>query len=424
MFCNSLLTRALAATAVAGIALLGPAVAAGAATAEPAAPAAPLVSIGVGLDIGATVTIGSGPAVAPQPVTVATTPTGIDVSVDTGSRTTSAMQSAAPVPTAPPAPVPVGADPTAGGRLVTADASVDACIAAALLGGRSVEGCGQPPGAAVPTLAQALARVGVCARLAIVSDAPVDPCGSPTTTGRSALVGLATDDDVCLAATVLGLVDDAACGTGSGSGPAGSDPTDDTTEPPVLGGEVGGDVCLGLALLTDSDSSACPAEVAGEQVGGTDPGSEGQGAVASNGLVADTASFRSSAASEATPGVSGSLPFTGRGSTDVALLGLADRGDRSGPAPDRTLPVAGRFPRLKPRADRGAPGAPTRGHRAARCPIPVAPPKSRSAGGTGQAPAVFITCSKSGPGRSRPQLSGRSTRWSSDCSAAATSRNR
>jgi hypothetical protein len=304
--------------AVVGVAIAGPVTGAGAATNDTSAPA---VGIAVDLGTGPIVTIGG----TPRPGITATAP--VDGHV-TGAIGTPTVPTAAGslVGTAGPTLAPFAPFLTVGsaGRLVDADVTLHACIAAALLGGRDPVGCGLPVGSPTPSLAEALARVGVCARAAVLAAAPVTPCGATPSAGSSgdnaavppSLVGLDTDTQACLAATVLGLADPSRCSTtvdGAGSDGNGSGTTNGATDPGATGATSVGDraVCLGLAVLTATDGNACD-EVAGEQVG--------------NGSVAGTTGAEPLALATEAAGGSGdgsdALAFTGANSVLLTLAGL------------------------------------------------------------------------------------------------------
>ena len=323
MSARSLLARALASVAVVGVAIVGPVTGAGAATNDPST-----ASVGITVDLGARpiVTIGGAPAHH----------SGVTATVPVDGHATATVDSPA-VPravaplagTAAPAFAPAAPVPAVGSvnRLVDADVRLHVCIAAALLGGRAPNGCGLPVGSPTPSLADALARVGVCARAAVLAAAPVTPCGATGDGSGSAaarppaLVGLDTDAQACAAATVLGLADRSRCSTavdGSGSNGTGSPSDDAGIDPSATGGTSvvdGADVCLGLAVLTGSDGTAC-GDVAGDQAG--------------TGAPADTVGAEPLAlATEAANGSgdgsgegSGVLAFTGANSVLLALAGF------------------------------------------------------------------------------------------------------
>jgi hypothetical protein len=166
------LARPLAASAVAGIALLGLGGTAGASTVSLSAP--PIA--GGFLSGDPVVTIGSGTA-SPAPGVDATVPSqaGSSVAVDdpTGSTGT-------PVTSAPLA--------ISNGHVASADASSDVCVAVALLTGHDPAGCGEAAGAH-PSLAGSLSRIGGCVRVAQASGQSADSCMTATSSGSTGDIG-------------------------------------------------------------------------------------------------------------------------------------------------------------------------------------------------------------------------------------------
>ena len=136
-------------------------------------------------------------------------------------------------------------------------------------------GCALPAGSPTPSLADALARVGSAPGSAVLASGPVTPCGAAGSDGSGtggpavppSLVGIDGDTQVCAAATLLGLADPVAV---PGGRPTHRDRPDrrrrrirrhgDHRWHPIattVDGDV--DVCLGLAVLTSTDTSRCAA---------------------------------------------------------------------------------------------------------------------------------------------------------------------
>ena len=174
------LARSVAATAVAGIALIGMSGAAGATSISVSVP--PLISgNGSGEPI---VTVGSG-TVSPVPGTNVTVPLHAEGHVPSSRHATSSV----------PVPVP---DPTGNSLHIVSTRGqhvwIDACIAAAVLSNHSPSACHNALGdvtSSLPTsaatselggtaaLPQALANVGGCVKIALASGAPIDTCTTP-----------------------------------------------------------------------------------------------------------------------------------------------------------------------------------------------------------------------------------------------------
>jgi hypothetical protein len=153
------LARPLAATAVAGLVLVGLGGPAGASTLSVSLP--PVVGGVVGGD--PVVTVGSG-TVAPAPGADATVPAHgtSDVTVNDPTEGT----------VAPVAPV---ADQN--GQVASGHASGDACVAVAMLTGHNGDSCGRAAGSN-PSLAGALASVGSCVWLKMAAGVATDTCSA------------------------------------------------------------------------------------------------------------------------------------------------------------------------------------------------------------------------------------------------------
>jgi hypothetical protein len=172
------LARSVAATAVAGIALIGMSGAAGATSISISVP--PLLSgNGSGEPI---VTAGNG-TVAPVPGLNATVPVHAEGHVPSSHHATSGVS------------VPVN-DPTGVTKHIAAvrgqSVWIDACLAAAVLSNRSTSACPNAFGGVASSLPaaisgfgapaglpQALANVGGCVKVALESGAPIDTCTTP-----------------------------------------------------------------------------------------------------------------------------------------------------------------------------------------------------------------------------------------------------
>jgi hypothetical protein len=238
---SSLVTRVAAASAVVGLALIGPAVAAGASSLPVSLP----VSVGH---------VVSGPVVNVVPSPASPVASGADATVPAHGDASVAT------------PV-TGAGP----RVAKSSASLDACVATALLTDHDVAGCGSTAGnngaASAPSLADLLSRVGACARIALEQGQSTNVCaasdsgaaagsGSGVPPFNSAAVGdVVADNGLCDAASLLGLDFDACSvtsaatgGLSDGSGPAAATRAADNR---VV------EVCHGLAVVADLDPATC-----------------------------------------------------------------------------------------------------------------------------------------------------------------------
>lgn len=324
------LARAFATVAAVGVTVAGPAGIAGAADTTPNVNV-PVVGIDVRLGSTPVITIGSAPAGTSAPGVTATVPVDLHAAATVGSvRLPSAPVPPAVAPTlaplaAPAAPLLASATGPEG-RLVDADVALHACVAAALLGGRAPDGCGVPAGTPAPSLADALARVGVCARAAVLADAPVTPCGTTPAAGNASipasLAALDADTQVCAAATVLGLADPARCpgavnGAGTGVGTNGNGSGTRADNSTVEGVAANGDICLGLAVLTSTATTACPTGGATSVPTGAVPTGTGDLPTGVAGLEAGSGNGAGSHGEG-----SGGLPFTGGDTMLLTLAGL------------------------------------------------------------------------------------------------------
>jgi hypothetical protein len=190
---SSLMTRAVAAGAVVGVALIGPAVAAGASSLPVSLPVA----------IGHVV---SGPVVNLGPSPSSPVGSGADATVPAHGDASAEAPGAAPVPS-------VG----------KSSASADACVAAALLTGHDVGDCGSAGGShdatSAPSLADALSRVGSCAQLALEQGQSTDVCAD---SGSGGAVGSGLDSGSgtgsgSASGSVSGLASGSTSGSVSGS---------------------------------------------------------------------------------------------------------------------------------------------------------------------------------------------------------------
>jgi hypothetical protein len=332
------LARPLAASAVAGIALLGLGGTAGASTVSLSAP--PIA--GGFLSSDPVVTIGSGTA-SPAPRVDGTVPSqaGGDVAVDVPTGSTGL-----PVPSAP---VPIG-----DGHVASADTTADACVAVALLTGHDPAGCGGAA-SAHPSLAGSLSRVGGCVRTALASGQSTDTCTTATPSGTigdngalgnvgglgsagrlgslatagsgtSALNDAIVNNGLCSIVEQLGVSAGFSCSAAAAplasAGHGAINPTD---------------ACVGLAAISGLDPSPC---ALGQQIGAASANASGHGAVKSSGTVS-AASSSSGSAPSANGNLNGSCaarmsstrstsPFSAEAAGGFAGLALAFAAGRRG----------------------------------------------------------------------------------------------
>ncbi|MCU1458988.1 MAG: hypothetical protein JWL73_3080 [Actinomycetia bacterium] len=303
---TSLISRALAATAAVGVALILPATAASAQTVPPVVPPAiPPISVTIGatpvLTIGATPTPPTGTAAAPSKATVrgTTNPSATAAPVD-GIRALVPADAGTHATVGNPLPgllgVSAGTLPGTASvpglatlgqpNVADADAQVNACIAAALLTGQPVAGCSSSISAGQPSLVDALSSVGICARAKVLSGTPVTPCGvAAGADGADAgstpsLANVASNADLCIVAGVLSgtatpcpttdplAVTPIGSPIGSPLGITGGSTNNGGTPDPVPSTVSNSlDVCIGAAVLTNSDLTPCTTSAAL-----TDPG--------------------------------------------------------------------------------------------------------------------------------------------------------
>jgi hypothetical protein len=264
--------RALAALAVTGVAIAGTAGGAGAAGTSPEpTPVISLAPGGVTVDLGTDTVVTIGGPTAPRP--------GVHVTVPVDGQATAHLGRPAtgPAPLATPtAPVPAPDALPPGIRLVDADIAAHVCLVAALLGGDAGD-CATPGPAAAMTpsgVADAMANAVLCAQVAVLGSDAMGSCdggttGAPTT--APSVLGLVTDVQACVNATVLGTADTSGCATAGASGEAASGAATSPSTPNGAATLTGtGHGCLGIAVLADDVRSACAAEA--NAGGGQQPG--------------------------------------------------------------------------------------------------------------------------------------------------------
>ena len=143
------------------------------------------------------------------------------------------------------------------------------------------------------------------------------------------LVGIDGDTQVCAAATLLGLADPSRCPAEAdtvtdptaGDGGSGGTGTTGGSDPTTVDGDV--DVCLGLAVLTSTDTTRCAAPASATTGNGGDGtvvgGTESTGTMPA--LLAETSG--GSGNDPGSTGGTGALAFTG---ADTLLLTFAGLG--------------------------------------------------------------------------------------------------
>lgn len=249
---SSFMTRAVAAGAVVGLALIGPAVAAGAAS----------LPVSLPVTVGQVVT---GPVVNVVPSPASPAGSGADATVPAHG------DASASVPA------------TDSGQPAKSRASVDACVATALLTGHDVAGCGANAGnsgsASAPSLADLLSRVGACARLALERGQSTNVCASSdsgaaggadlgsvagsapgsasdlTPFSSDAVGKVVADSGLCDSVDQLGLGFDACSITGAATG--GRSRGSGSATGNVTADQATADVCRGFAVVAGLDPANC-----------------------------------------------------------------------------------------------------------------------------------------------------------------------
>ncbi len=88
----------------------------------------------------------------------------------------------------------------------SARASLDVCVAVALLTGHDPKGCGSSITSSTPvSLTSSLADVGACARVAAAAGQPIDTCGTPVAPGTPLVGDVVAGNDLCPVVNQLGL---------------------------------------------------------------------------------------------------------------------------------------------------------------------------------------------------------------------------
>jgi hypothetical protein len=343
------LARPLAATAVAGLVLVGLGGTAGASTLSVSLP--PVVGGVVGSD--PVVAVGSG-TVAPAPGADATVPAHgtSDVTVNDPTEGT----------VAPVAPV---ADQN--GQLASGHASGDACIAVALLTGHNGDSCGRAAGSN-PSLAGALSSVGSCVWLKMAAGVATDTCsatdpgaaisdsggvstvgdlqsdGSVASNGSQGSLGLQgaglgdgtvkaalERNGLCTIAQQLGVSGLGTCSASSGAaiGAHGKAATGSHATTKARSAAQTRNLCLGLAAVSGLDASPCLHSAGGSagtaHAAAKSNGAQGAVKARGHGTVSASGSapnVLNGSCASSTIGARSTSPFSSEAAGGIAGLGL------------------------------------------------------------------------------------------------------